>query len=105
MRLIDADRLLKNGIRGGGYNYNGLVYVPLKDVEQTIKDAPTFECCTALEDFLRNERSHASPDGDRCSQWVHEGREIHCQVCGFTPNYSLNGDNSKYCGSCGAKMK
>lgn len=39
------------------------------------------------------------------SSWVFEGRPIHCKECGFTPNYSLNKENSKFCPGCGKEMK
>lgn len=46
MRLIDADELLKNGIRNRisyGYNSDGWILVPIKDVRQSIKNAPTID--------------------------------------------------------------
>jgi hypothetical protein len=39
------------------------------------------------------------------SSWVFEGRPIHCKECGFTPSYSLNKENSKFCPGCGKEMK
>ena len=55
MRLIDADELLKNGIRvRGGYNHDGLIYVPLADVKESIMNAPTFECSTEEATELYN---------------------------------------------------
>lgn len=38
------------------------------------------------------------------SQWVYGGKPIHCERCGYTPEYSLNKDNSSFCPNCGAKM-
>ena len=42
---------------------------------------------------------------DNRSEWVFEGKPIHCKECGFTPNYSLNKENSKFCPGCGKEMK
>jgi predicted Zn-ribbon and HTH transcriptional regulator len=39
------------------------------------------------------------------SSWVFEGRPIHCKACGFTPDYSLNKENSRRCPGCGKEMK
>lgn len=38
------------------------------------------------------------------SEWVYEGKPIHCKECGFEPNYSLNHTNSRFCPSCGLRM-
>ena len=44
MRLIDADKLLKDGIRVEyGYNDNGLILVPMRDVRKSIENAPTVD--------------------------------------------------------------
>ena len=44
MRLIDADKLLEDGIRVEyGYNDNGLILVPMRDVRKSIKNAPTVD--------------------------------------------------------------
>ena len=44
MRLIDADALLNGGIRVEfGYNNDGLILVPMRDVRKSINDAPTIE--------------------------------------------------------------
>lgn len=42
MRAIDADAFLKDGLKcKQGIQENGLVYVPLRDVIESIKNAPT----------------------------------------------------------------
>lgn len=68
MRLIDADKLLEDGIRVEyGYNDDGLVLVPMRDVIKSIKNAPTVDvakeifkefgrfCCTNVEDWRKFE--------------------------------------------------
>lgn len=43
-RLIDADALLKDGIRVEcGYDADGILMIPLRDVTNSIKNAPTVE--------------------------------------------------------------
>lgn len=50
MRLIDADKLLKDGIRVEyGYNDNGLVLVPMRDVRKSIENAPTVDAVSRSE--------------------------------------------------------
>lgn len=44
MRLIDADALMDDGIRVEfGYNYDGLILVPMRDVSNSIRNAPTVD--------------------------------------------------------------
>lgn len=44
MRLIDAEKLLDEGIRArDGINDNGLLYIPLADVRKSIKNAPAID--------------------------------------------------------------
>lgn len=42
VRPIDADALLENGIKVEyGFNDNGLILIPMRDVRNSIKNAPT----------------------------------------------------------------
>ena len=44
MRLIDADALLESGICAEyGYNDNGLLLIPMRDVTNSIRNAPTID--------------------------------------------------------------
>ena len=44
MRLIDADVLLESGICAEyGYNDNGLLLIPMRDVTNSIRNAPTID--------------------------------------------------------------
>lgn len=50
MRVIDADKLLKDGIRVEyGYNDNGLILVPMRDVRKSIENAPTVDVVSRSE--------------------------------------------------------
>lgn len=47
-RLIDANALLEDGIRVKcGYNNDGLLMIPLRDVTRSIKNAPTVDAVEA----------------------------------------------------------
>lgn len=87
MRLIDADALLEEGIRVSyGYNDNGVVLIPMGDVRQSIKIAPTIE---------------AEPV--RHGKWTIYKE---CSECCELALYNANEEFvlSKYCPHCGAKM-
>lgn len=44
MRMIDADALLSEGIKVScGFNDNGLIMIPMRDVNKSIKNAPTVD--------------------------------------------------------------
>lgn len=44
VRLIDADALLESGICAEyGYNDNGLLLIPMRDVTNSIRNAPTID--------------------------------------------------------------
>lgn len=50
MRPIDADKLLKDGIRVEyGYNDDGLILVPMRDVRKSIENAPTVDVVSRSE--------------------------------------------------------
>ena len=43
-RLIDANELLKNGLRAGyGFDNDGVLLIPMGDVIRSIKKAPTID--------------------------------------------------------------
>ena len=65
--------------------------VETRTIEQVPPDAIKFENTEIRENVY--------------SKWVHEGKPIHCKVCGFEPTYSLNADNSIFCPHCGANMR
>lgn len=73
MRLIDADKLLNDGIRVRCcFNDDGLIMVPMRDVRKSIQNAPTVDAvevvrckdckgmnedkfCCAWEGFVRDD--------------------------------------------------
>ena len=91
MRMIDADALMENGIKVEfGYNYDGLILIPMRDVRRSIDNAPTVD---------------AEPV--RHGRWVENGKEYsirvmcdRCSICGSTQGI----DWMNYCPHCGAKM-
>ena len=89
MRLIDADALLESGICAEyGYNNNGLLLIPMRDVTNSIRNAPTID---------------AEPV--RHGRWIygitlnHEWRK--CSEC--LVSQDIFGCFT-YCPNCGAKM-
>lgn len=89
MRLIDADALLESGICAEyGYNDNGLLLIPMRDVTNSIRNAPTID---------------AEPV--RHGRWIygitlnHEWRK--CSEC--LVSQDIFGCFT-YCPNCGAKM-
>ena len=92
MRLIDADALLESGICAEyGYNDNGLLLIPMRDVTNSIRNAPTID---------------AEPV--RHGNWIKvlggNGlvSTIQCSECDNCDNPSYIPGN--YCWFCGAKM-
>lgn len=92
MRLIDADALLEDGIRiRQGLNEDGILYIPMRDVTQSIKKAPTVDAAPVVRgrwlSYLDGE--HIMPDVYfNCSKCGSRGHRIRWH----------------YCPSCGAKM-
>lgn len=89
MRLIDADVLLESGICAEyGYNDNGLLLIPMRDVTNSIRNAPTID---------------AEPV--RHGRWIygitlnHEWKK--CSEC--LVSQDIFGCFT-YCPNCGAKM-
>ena len=90
MRLIDADALLESGICAEyGYNDNGLLLIPMRDVTNSIRNAPTIDA-----EPVRHGRW-------KCNK--------PCPVCGGDRFEGLDADiwadwEPPYCPNCGAKM-
>ena len=94
MRLIDADALLESGICAEyGYNDNGLLLIPMRDVTNSIRNAPTIDA-----EPVRHGRwsynyyptvwyGHGEPP-----EWV-------CSECEERAYNTYD-----YCPNCGAKM-
>ena len=58
--------------------------------------------------ILWAQRCYTDMSQNRYSQWTYGGDgygKIHCKLCGYHPEHSLNKDNSSYCPHCGASMK
>lgn len=91
-RYIDADALLESGICVEyGYNDNGLLLIPMRDVTNSIRNAPTID---------------AEPV--RHGRWVERGyvcgeTEWECTSCGNT-EWRTSASRLKWCPFCGAKM-
>ena len=95
MRLIDADALANGGIKvSSGYNADGIIMIPMRDVNKSIKNAPTIDA----EPVKRG-------------RWIDDRTEIVCSSCEARysdevvfMNRDCKHDDLKYCPSCGAKM-
>lgn len=84
MRLIDADALLDEGIRVEyGYNDNGLILIPMRDVRNSIKNAPTVDAVAVVR--CKDCKKRNTPD---CLMW------LQCDCCGS--QWSWEYDNG-YC--------
>ena len=91
MRPIDADELLNGGIRvSRGFNDDGVVMIPMKDVRQSIKDAPTIKSAYGL-----------------CGQWekYDDSEYCYCSACGKPAATDTSVQWSRFCPICGAKME
>ena len=98
-RLIDANKLIKNGIRVSyGFDNDGKLLIPMGDVIRSIKEAPTIDAVPVVHG--RWEEMHYEGgilDGtnfDRCS------------VCGYERVFDDPALKTvfKYCPNCGAIM-
>lgn len=92
IRLIDADALLESGICAEyGYNDNGLLLIPMRDVTNSIRNAPTIDA-----EPVRH--------GHWIKVLVGNGlvSTIRCSECDNCDNPSYIPGN--YCWFCGAKM-
>lgn len=92
MRLIDADALLESEICAEyGYNDNGLLLIPMRDVINSIRNAPTIDA-----EPVRHGRWIKVLGGNGLVS------TIRCSECGNCDNPSYIMGN--YCWFCGAKM-
>lgn len=67
MRLIDADKLLDDGIKDrDGINAEGLIYIPMADVRNSIRNAPTVDAVPVV----------------RCGECVHQYRQDYGPLAG-----------------------
>lgn len=82
------------------YHYNTEPYWDMFKIKE-LEFAPQWDGHSAADAIARI----SSFTDNNYSSWVFEGRPIHCKNCGYTPNYSLNKENSKHCPSCGKEMK
>lgn len=93
-RYIDADALLESGICVEyGYNDNGLLLIPMRDVTNSIRNAPTID---------------AEPV--RHGRWI-QNKTIpayyHCSICRVAHKMHASCNKYvmlRYCPYCGAKM-
>ena len=86
-RLIDANELLKNGLRAGyGFDNDGVLLIPMGDVIRSIKKEPTIDAVPVVHGRWR-----LYPD---CGV-------TRCSVCDWSIEECID---YKYCPNCGARM-
>lgn len=70
MRLIDAYALMENGIKVEfGYNYDGLILIPMRDVRRSIDNAPTVDAEPVRHGHW-----------EWCETWLDEDPEYPCEL-------------------------
>lgn len=94
MRLIDADALLESGICAEyGYNDNGLLLIPMRDVANSIRNAPTIDAEPVRHGrWLYNSYPTVWYGHGEPPEWV-------CSECEERAYNTYD-----YCPNCGAKM-
>ena len=94
MRLIDADALLERGICAEyGYNDNGLLLIPMRDVINSIRNAPTIDAEPVRHGrWLYNSYPTVWYGHGEPPEWV-------CSECEERAYNTYD-----YCPNCGAKM-
>ena len=94
MRLIDADALLESGICAEyGYNDNGLLLIPMRDVTNSIRNAPTIDAEPVRHGrWLYNSYPTVWYGHSEPPEWV-------CSECEERAYNTYD-----YCPHCGAKM-
>ena len=94
MRLIDADALLESGICVEyGYNDNGLLLIPMRDVTNSIRNAPTIDAEPVRHGrWLYNSYPTVWYGHGEPPEWV-------CSECEERAYNTYD-----YCPNCGAKM-
>ena len=94
MRLIDADALLESGICAEyGYNDNGLLLIPMRDVTNSIRNAPIIDAEPVRHGrWLYNSYPTVWYGHGEPPEWV-------CSECEERAYNTYD-----YCPNCGAKM-
>lgn len=94
MRLIDADALLESGICAEyGYNDNGLLLIPMRDVTNSIRNAPTIDAEPVRHGrWLYNSYPTVWYGHGEPPEWI-------CSECEERAYNTYD-----YCPNCGAKM-
>ena len=94
MRIIDADALLESGICSEyGYNDNGLLLIPMRDVTNSIRNAPTIDAEPVRHGrWLYNSYPTVWYGHGEPPEWV-------CSECEERAYNTYD-----YCPHCGAKM-
>lgn len=94
VRLIDADALLESGICAEyGYNDNGLLLIPMRDVTNSIRNAPTIDAEPVRHGrWLYNSYPTVWYGHGEPPEWV-------CSECEERAYNTYD-----YCPNCGAKM-
>lgn len=94
MRLIDADALLESGICAEyGYNDNGLILIPMRDVTNSIRNAHTIDAEPVRHGrWLYNSYPTVWYGHGEPPEWV-------CSECEERAYNTYD-----YCPNCGAKM-
>ena len=94
MRLIDADALLESGICAEyGYNDNGLLLIPMRDVTNSIRNAPTIDAEPVRHGrWLYNSYPTVWYGHGEPPEWV-------CSECEERAYNTYD-----YCPNCGTKM-
>lgn len=94
MRLIDADALLESGICAEyGYNDNGLLLIPMRDVTNSIRNAPAIDAEPVRHGrWLYNSYPTVWYGHGEPPEWV-------CSECEERAYNTYD-----YCPNCGAKM-
>lgn len=94
MRLIDADALLESGICAEyGHNDNGLLLIPMRDVTNSIRNAPTIDAEPVRHGrWLYNYYPTVWYGHGEPPEWV-------CSECEERAYNTYD-----YCPNCGAKM-
>ena len=97
MRLIDADALLNGGIKvSSGYNADGIVMIPMRDVHKSIKNAPTIDAEPVKHGRWKYEMF-------RGTKTLTADGLISCGNC-HGHFFRVIGVRFRHCPDCGAKM-
>ena len=95
-RLIDANKLIKNGIRVSyGFDNDGKLLIPMGDVIRSIKEAPTIDAVPVVH-----------------GRWIEPTRlyygakQYECSLCCSDTFWKKHSITEKYpcCPNCGCRM-